>query len=95
MSTPARIRDTHSYTIDQRWSDMTQADREAWFNFHGDRARRELGDFTAAAEKWARFVKETGAHERHIFTAAEHVNDLMDTASHTLAPEVSSYLGCD
>lgn len=82
-----------SLTVEQHWSDMTHADRVAWFNFHGDAIARERGAFVAALEKYAKAIKNSGAYEAASFSAERFLNDTLDETDAVLAEEVRDWLG--
>lgn len=82
-----------SFTIDQHWSDMTQADREAWANKYADEGRRELGEFVLAAQKLTRWAKRTGAYELHEYDPDKHVDAILSAVARRFADEVNHELG--
>jgi len=74
------------------WSDMTKAERIAWFNFHIDRVTRARGALVIAAEAYAKEVKACGAYERHNFKPDDLVSDVLDAADALLAEEVRDWM---
>lgn len=82
-----------SLTVEQNWSDMTHADRTAWFNFSGDKIARARGEFAAAVEKYAKAIKDTGAYESVSFSTERFLNDTLDETDAVLAEEVRAWLG--
>ena len=84
---------TLSITTEQHWSDMTEADRQAWFNFHGDKFARARGAFVMALEEYAKAIKDHGAYESVRFSTERFMNDTLDTTDAALAPEVCGWLG--
>lgn len=92
MTTPARIRDTRSYTVDQLWCDKDAYDRAAWFEAHADAVARARGKLVIAAEEYGALIKSAGAAERRDFTVQAFIDAILDTSDAHLAPEVSAWL---
>lgn len=74
------------------FADMTQADRAAYFNYHGRKLDAAWADFVAAAEKFAAVAKACGIFESPRMSATEYTDAILDAARGEMAEEVSDYL---
>lgn len=75
------------------FSEMTRADRVAYFNYHGDKLIRVRADFVSALERYAAALKACGAFENSSMTAEKYVADALDELDAPLAEEVTQWIG--
>lgn len=74
------------------WASRDRRQVNEWIEENGDELAREYGVFAAACERFGAAIKKTGACERDDFSVQRFIGDVMDTAEHSLADEVTEWL---
>lgn len=75
------------------FAEMTRTDRDAYFNFHGQKLLRLRADFVPALERYLAGMKNCGAFENPTTTAEREIADALEHLDAKLAEEVAQWIG--